>query len=67
MNVYCIRSKSDFMKRDNYKFRSDSKLRNGTWSDASADGTGTAGYFRLYASDGTTCGLQGTITGTGGG
>ena len=27
MNVYCIRSKSDFMKRDNYKFRSDSKLR----------------------------------------
>ena len=27
MNVYCIRSKSDFMKRDNYKFRSDSKLQ----------------------------------------
>lgn len=46
---------------------SGSKTKNGTWSDASADGTGTAGYFRLYASDGTTCGLQGTITGTGGG
>ena len=28
---------------------SGSKTKNGTWSDASADGTGTAGYFRLYA------------------
>lgn len=28
---------------------------------------GTAGYFRLFASDGTTCGMQGTITATGGG
>jgi hypothetical protein len=25
-----------------------------------ATGTGTAGYFRLYASDGTTCHMQGT-------
>lgn len=46
---------------------SGSKAKAGTWSDSSADGTGTAGYFRLYASDGTTCGLQGTITATGGG
>jgi len=46
---------------------SGSKTKNGTWSDASADGTASAGYFRLYASDGTTCGLQGTITATGGG
>jgi len=28
---------------------------------------GSAGYFRLFASDGTTCHLQGTITATGGG
>lgn len=37
-----------------------------TWSslpvtDTSADGTGTAGHFRLYASDGTTCHVQGTF------
>ena len=36
-------------------------------SDLSADATGTAGHFRLYASDGTTCGEQGTVTITGGG
>lgn len=36
-------------------------------SDNSADGTGTAGHFRVYASDGTTCHLQGTVTVTGGG
>jgi hypothetical protein len=29
--------------------------------------TGTAGYFRLYASDGTTCHMQGSVTTTGGG
>ena len=39
----------------------------GTWSDASADATGTAAHFRIYASDGTTCGLQGAVTATGGG
>jgi hypothetical protein len=39
----------------------------GTWQDASADNAGTAGHFRLYASDGTTCHVQGTITATGGG
>lgn len=43
------------------------KAKSGTWEDASADGTGTAGHFRLYASDGTTCHLQGTVTATGGG
>jgi hypothetical protein len=46
---------------------SGSKTKLGTWSESSADGTGTAGYFRIYASDGTTCGLQGTCTATGGG
>lgn len=29
--------------------------------------SGTAGYFRIFASDGTTCHMQGTITVTGGG
>ena len=28
---------------------------------------GTAGYFRLFKSDGTTCQIQGTVTATGGG
>lgn len=44
-----------------------SKALSGSWSDASADATGTAAHFRLYASDGATCGLQGTVTATGGG
>lgn len=43
------------------------KALSGTWQDASADATGTAAHFRLYASDGTTCGMQGTVTITGGG
>ena len=29
-------------------------------TDASADGTGTAAHFRLYATDGTTCHSQGS-------
>lgn len=36
-------------------------------SDSSADNTGTAEHFRVYASDGTTPHIQGTITATGGG
>lgn len=44
-----------------------SKAKSGAWEDASADNTGTAAHFRLYASDGTTCHLQGTVTATGGG
>ena len=39
----------------------------GTWADTSADASGTAAHFRIYASDGTTCHLQGTVTATGGG
>jgi hypothetical protein len=39
----------------------------GTWQDTSADAAGTAAHWRIYASDGTTCGLQGTVTATGGG
>lgn len=44
-----------------------SKAMLGTWQDTSADATGTAAHFRIYASDGTTCHIQGTVTATGGG
>ena len=44
-----------------------SKSALGTWQDASADATGTIGHFRVYASDGTTAHIQGTVTATGGG
>jgi len=43
------------------------KAKLGTWEDTSADATGTAAHFRLYASDGTTCHGQGTVTVTAGG
>lgn len=46
---------------------SGTKAKSGTWEDTSADATGTAAHFRIYASDGTTCGIQGTVTATGGG
>jgi hypothetical protein len=46
---------------------SGAKAKAGTWEDTSADAAGTAAHFRIYASDGTTCHLQGTITATGGG
>jgi hypothetical protein len=37
------------------------KTKSGTWEEPSADMDGEAGHFRLYASDGTTCGAQGTV------
>ena len=46
---------------------SGSKAKSGTWQDTSADATNTAAHWRLYASDGTTCHMQGTVTATGGG
>ena len=46
---------------------SGSKAKAGTWEDTSADNAGTAEHWRIYASDGTTCHLQGTVTATGGG
>lgn len=46
---------------------SGAKTLSGSWADSSADAAGTAAHFRLYASDGTTCGAQGTVTATGGG
>jgi len=36
------------------------KAKSGTWEDLSADATGTAAHWRLYASDGVTCHAQGT-------
>ena len=36
------------------------KDKAGTWTNT-ASGTGTAGHFRIYASDGTTCHIQGTV------
>ena len=44
-----------------------SKAKSGTWQDASADATGTAGHFRIKDSGGTTCHIQGSVTATGGG
>lgn len=46
---------------------SGAKAKSGTWEDTSADATGTAAHFRIYASDGTTAHIQGTVTATGGG
>jgi hypothetical protein len=43
------------------------KAKSGTWEDLSADASGTAGHFRVYASNGTTQHIQGNVTATGGG
>lgn len=43
------------------------KAKSGTWQDASADAAGTVAHFRIYASDGTTAHMQGTVTISGGG
>lgn len=43
------------------------KALSGTWEDTSANATGTADYFRIYESTGTTCHAQGSVTATGGG
>jgi hypothetical protein len=40
---------------------SGSKAKSGTWEDTSADASGTAEHFRIYASDGTTAHIQGTV------
>jgi len=41
------------------------KIKKGTWSDASADNTGTADHFRIFnnqtTKDETTCFMQGTV------
>lgn len=37
------------------------KAKSGTWQDTSADASGTAAYFTIFASDGTTAHIQGTV------
>lgn len=44
---------------------SGTKGLSGTWQDASANATGTAGYFRIIQSG--TCHVQGSVTAEGGG
>lgn len=44
-----------------------SKAKSGTWEDPTGNAAGSAGHFRLYKTDGTTCVMQGTVTATGGG
>lgn len=46
---------------------SGTKAKAGTWEDPTADAGGTAGHWRLYATDGTTCHAQGSCSATGGG
>jgi hypothetical protein len=46
---------------------SGSKTLLGTWQDSSADASGTAEHFRIYAAGGTVAHIQGTVTATGGG
>jgi hypothetical protein len=45
---------------------SGAKAKSGTWSDASADAAGTAGWFRMKNS-GDTARLDGSVTATGAG
>jgi hypothetical protein len=54
---------SDFMAAAS----SGSKVLAGTWQATASGGGGTIAHFRLYASDGTTCKMQGSVTITGGG
>lgn len=41
--------------------------KSGTWSDLTANATGTATHYRFFKQDGTTCVAQGPITANGGG
>lgn len=43
---------------------SGSKAKSGTWQATAADASGTAAHFRIYASDGTTCHIQGSVGAT---
>lgn len=43
------------------------KAMSGSWADAAANAAGTAGHFRVKDNGGTVCGMQGTVTVTGGG
>jgi hypothetical protein len=45
---------------------SGTKAKSGTWQDTSANAGGTAGYFRIFESTGSTCHIQGNCTDTAG-
>ena len=36
-------------------------INNGPWTESSAEGTGTAGHFRIYQTGGTVACIQGTV------
>jgi hypothetical protein len=40
------------------------KAKLGTWQVLNGEMTGDAGHYRVYASDGTTCHMQGSVTTT---
>lgn len=46
---------------------SGSKAMSGTWEDDSADANGVAGHFEIMDATLTTCHLQGSVSGPGGG
>lgn len=46
---------------------SGAKSKSGTWEDLTGNAAGSAGYWRLYKNDGTTCVVQGTCGATGSG
>jgi len=39
-----------------------SKAKSGTWQDAAANANGLARHYRIYASNGTTCHIQGLVS-----
>lgn len=39
-----------------------SKAKSGTWQDAAANANGLARHYRIYASNGTTCHVQGLVS-----
>ena len=59
---------SDWMAAAGNSGNTATKAKNGTWTITGQSGasTGTAGtFFRIYASDGTTCHVQGTFGASG--
>ena len=62
--VASITTASDFMGAASNGAKA---FSNTPLTDVSADNTGTIGHYRVYAADGTTCHMQGTVTLTGNG
>jgi hypothetical protein len=62
--IATITTAADFMAAANAGAKAFSNL---PLTDLAADAQGTIAHYRVYAADGTTCGMQGTVTLTGGG